>query len=289
MKYKPFFLLVAMFFFAFTTDKPAYKIYNTKGKTVKYKKLIKKAAKADIIFIGEYHNNPINHWLEYEITKDVYKIKNGQVTLGAEMFESDNQLLIDEYFADLISKKSFEKECRLWSNYKTDYRVLLEFAKDSGINFIATNIPRRYASLVHKKGLEALDKLSDKAKQHIAPLPIAYDSEVACYANMLEMMGGSQHANPNLPKAQAVKDATMAYFIHKNFEKGKTFIHYNGAYHSDNYEGILWYLKKLNPELDILTISAVEVEDLNDDKPNEEEIQKADFVIVTQENLTKTY
>ena len=61
--------------------------------------------------------------------------------------------------------------------------------------------------------------------------------------------GPAMHGNQNLPKAQAIKDATMAHFILENWEKGKTFIHYNGSYHSDNFEGIVWYLKQENPNL----------------------------------------
>ena len=62
------------------------------------------------------------------------------------MFETDNQLIIDEYFSDLIKESSFESEVRLWKNYATDYKPLLNFAKQNGLKFVASNIPRRYAS-----------------------------------------------------------------------------------------------------------------------------------------------
>ncbi len=85
-----------------------------------------------------------------------------------------------------------------------------------------------------------------KQKKFIAPLPIDYNPELPGYKGMLEMTGGmgSPHANDNLPKAQAVKDATMAYFILKYLQQGTIIIHYNGTYHSNNFEGIYWYLKK---------------------------------------------
>ena len=80
------------------------------------------------------------------------------------MFETDNQLILDEYMADLISEEKFEEEARLWKNYKTDYKPLVLFAKNHHLEFIATNIPRRYANSVFKKGLAVLDSLSDEAK-----------------------------------------------------------------------------------------------------------------------------
>jgi hypothetical protein len=99
------------------------------------------------------------------------------------------------------------------------------------------------------------------------------------------MMGG--HGGDNLPKAQAIKDATMAYFILKNKEANKLFIHYNGAYHSDNYEGINWYLKQENPTLKIITVSVLEQDNINSFNPDEK--QKADFIIVVPTTMTKTY
>ena len=99
------------------------------------------------------------------------------------------------------------------------------------------------------------------------------------------MMGG--HGGDNLPKAQAIKDATMAYFILKNMEDSKLFIHYNGSYHSDDYEGINWYLKKGNSNLTIVTVSVVEQENLK--KLDKENKSKADFIIVVSPTMTKTY
>jgi len=201
------------------------------------------------------------------------------------MFESDNQLLIDEYFEDLISQKSFEKETRLWDQYKTDYKPLLEYAKENDIKYIATNIPRRYASLVYKKGIEYLDSLSDNAKQYIAPLPIEVDLELASYKEMAQMMKG--HGGENLPKSQAVKDATMAHFILENYTDGDVFLHLNGDYHSKNYEGIVWYLKQSRPELKVMTISTVNSEDIN--KLDETTQKQADFILCVPEDMTKTF
>lgn len=270
-----------------TSDMPAYVIYNTKGKSVDFEKLVKEAAEADVILFGELHNNPISHWLQLELTRSLYKLKKEKLVLGAEMFEADNALIIKEFLEGKVKDKNFEAEARLWPNYKTDYKPLLTFARDSSLAFIATNIPRRYASLVNREGFEGLDSLDAEAKRFIAPLPIAYDPELPGYKGMLEMMGSSSHANDNLPKAQAVKDATMAYFISQNAKAGTTFIHFHGTYHSDNFEGIVWYLKRLNPDLKILTINSSE-QDLTDSLL-EENKGKADFIIITPSTMTTTH
>ena len=217
----------------------AFELYDGAGQKATIQQVLDQAKEAEVFFFGELHNNPIAHWMQLELTKALHTAKNGQVVLGAEMFESDNQILIDEYFAGHIRQKDFEGEARLWNNYKTDYKPLLEFAKANDLVFVATNVPRRYANLVYRKGFEGLEALDETGKSFLPPLPIAYDPEVPCYKNMMAMMGGhGGEGAENLPKAQAIKDATMAHFILKNKKEGHLFIHYNGSYHSDNKEGI---------------------------------------------------
>lgn len=280
-------LLVAVLFTSMNRDINAFKIYTTNGNEAGFKKLVDKAAEADVVLFGELHNNPINHWLELELSKALYEKVGDKLIMGAEMFESDNSLILKEYLQGKVNDRNFEAEARLWPNYKTDYKPLLVFARDSSINFIATNIPRRYASLVNREGFEGLNSLDPQAKDLIAPLPINYDAELSGYKSMLTMMEGSGHSNQNLPKAQAAKDATMANSILKNLMEGSTFIHFHGTYHSDNFQGIMWYLQQAKPNLRIITISSVEQDDigeLSDDNKN-----KADFIIVTPTSLTKTH
>ncbi len=281
------FILIAIFQMSFIIekDKPAYIIYNAKGKEVSYKKMMKSLKKSDMVFFGELHNNPIAHWMQLEVTKTLFDAKKTDLVLGAEMFESDNQLILNEYLSESISKKSFKKEARLWDNYTTDYEPLVELAKKNKLPFIATNIPRRYASVVFKKGIEALNDFSDEAKKYIAPLPIKIDLELNCYKSMLEMMRGK--GNTNFPKAQAIKDATMAHFILENWKKGQTFLHYNGSFHSDNHEGIVWYIQQKEADAQVKTISVVEQDDIK--KLTKENKGVADFIICVPSNMTKTY
>ena len=147
-------IAAAVVLMSFTADKPAYQLYNQEGKKVKYENMIKALNKADVVFIGELHNNPISHWAEYEITKDLYQKHEAGIILGAEMFESDNQLVINEYLKGYFPDKKFEADARLWPNYKTDYKPLMTFAKKNKLNFVASNIPRRYASIVFIEGFE---------------------------------------------------------------------------------------------------------------------------------------
>ena len=283
---KKYLFVVAMLFTAmtiFAQQKPAYILYNAEGKKISYKKMIKQLAKKDILLFGEFHNNAIAHWLELAVAKDLSEKRN--LIFGAEMFEADNQQALTDYLLGKITAKGLDSAARLWNNYKTDYAPIVNFAKEKNAVFIATNIPRRYASLVSKKGFEALDSLSALEKTWMAPLPMDYDAQLPGYVKMVEMMGG--HGGANMPKAQATKDATMAYFILQNFKPGSLFIHYNGAFHSDNYDGINWYLKRKQPELKYATITTVSQKNIKELLA--ENKGKADYIICVDEDMTNTY
>ena len=264
-------------------DKKAYQIFDKKGKKSSYEKVLKASEKTDVVLFGEIHDNSLVHWLQLEFTKDLAQRK--PLVLGAEMLEADNQKQLDQYLKGEINQKQLDSSARLWKNYKTDYKPLVDFAKDKKINFIATNVPRRYASLVFKKDLVALDSLSALEKSWIAPLPIEFDINLPGYKGMMSMQGG--HAGEKMPKAQAIKDATMAYFINKNRKENSIFVHYNGTYHSDNYEGINWYLRKLDADIQIVTIAMVEQKDIT--KLEAEHYNKADFILVIDEDVTRTH
>lgn len=283
LKHSLLVLLLSVSTFVTAQSPKAYVIKNTKGSHSSYKKLIKACEKADVVFFGELHNNAISHWLQLELTKEL--LDKRSVILGFEMFEADNQAALSQYLNGLISEDSLKSSARLWSNYKTDYRPLVELAKEHDVDVVATNVPRRYASLVYKSGAEALDTLSAEELEWMSPLPFAYDSEVGSYKKMLSMGGG--HGGENLPKAQALKDATMAHFIGANRLEGSLFIHFNGSWHSDFYEGILWHLKQTHPNLKVVTISTVSQASLA--KLEVEHLGKADFIIVVDEDMTETY
>ena len=281
-KYFFLFLFLTLSFFSFSQEKKAFVLFDKKGKITTYKRLLKASAKADIVLFGEYHNNPIAHWPQLELIKDLEPKRS--LILGAEMFERDNQKELNSYLQGTINQKALDSLARLWNNYKTDYKPLVDFALNKKIPFIATNIPRKYASLVYKKGLQVLDTLPINEKQWIVSLPMKYDGTLSQYQKMRKMMA---HMGENLPIAKAIKDATMAETILRDRREGSLFVHFNGSYHSDFYQGIYWYLQQENPHLQILTITTLTQSDLK--KLNKEAYGQADFILVVDEDMTTTF
>ncbi|GAB2958430.1 ChaN family lipoprotein [Hymenobacter coalescens] len=271
-------------------DLPAYRLFTAEGKPVDFDRMVKALAGADVVLFGEQHNDPMAHWLELQVLKELARRKAGQLVLGLEMFERDVQPLVEQYNVGELEAKAFEEQSRPWPNYATDYRPLLELARQQKLRVVGTNVPRRYAQQVARGGLAALEALPAAEKAWVAPLPITVDYELPGYQNMRRMFGSDvAHAAgvQNIIQAQALKDATMAYFIRQNRQPGQLLLHVNGSYHSDNHDGIVWYLRQSEPQLRIRTISTVTQEQLG--KLDKEHVQKADYVLVVPADMTKTY
>lgn len=261
--------------------------YSAKGKKVSFQQVADACAEADVVLFGELHNNSVSHWYQLQLFKNLIRQHSGKVVLGMEMLETHQQLAVDSFLKKQITGEQLIKRHSLWPNHKTDYHPLLEVALGESIPVIATNVPRKYARLVSKQGKAALDTLPDSEKQQICPLPYAVDTSLTCYKNLLGMGHGDLQNGYNFASAQALKDATMAHFILQNLPAGKKFLHLNGAYHSDFFESIGWYLKQARPDLKIVVLSTQETENLA--APAPEDLKKGNFILVTDPDVPKSY
>lgn len=277
----------------YSTDNPAYIIYNSSGKKVSYNNMMKSLSAADICFFGELHNDPISHWLELSLIKDFNEIKKDNLVVGAEMWERDNQIVLDEMLKDeFVDMNTYIASSVLWPNFKGDYLPILKYIQNENIKFIATNVPRRYARIVSRRGEAALDSLSDLAKSYIAPLPIHMDLKDKFYNYIADVFKETQQSPmtggslTNIVKAQMVKDATMAYSIINNMDKDSFFFHFNGELHSAFSSGIGYYIKHYNPKLKFKTVSIIKKANIFEFKSKE---SRADFNIVIPHNMIISY
>lgn len=266
-----------------------FRIFDAKGKKISYEKMIKTVSATDVVFFGEIHNCVISHWMELKVLEALAE-NNNKLKVGMEMLEADNQLIIDEYTSSTISSDRFEEECRLWPNYSTDYEPLVYYAKRHHLPLIATNVPRRYASIVKEKGLAFLDSLSAEAKRYLPKLPIKYVENKNAQEGfaLMGLLGKAKETKPQLmAQAQAIKDAAMGWFIAQNLKKGEQMIHFNGTYHSDARNGIIPYLLEYRPKTTISTIRAVRQEEI--DKIEKDYLGLADFYICITEDMNVSY
>ena len=275
--------------FTLFSQENAFIVYKSNGKKTSVKELKKTASSAQFIFFGEFHDNPISHWLEFELTQSLFEQKKQNLVLGFEMFEQDQQRILNDFLSGKLTEKQFTDSCRLWPNYETDYKPIIDFAKENQLVCLADNIQRKYASLLFKKGRAALDTLSPSIKAQMADVNFPIDTTLSQYREIKAM--GGEHMGVNMIEAQAIKDATMAKFIWEGVKNDDAVVlHFNGAFHSDFYQGIIWYLKndkRWKSDKKIVTISTVTQTDIQ--KLDKEHLGRADFIICVPESMTRTH
>jgi uncharacterized iron-regulated protein len=267
-----------------------YKIYDTHNKQIiSLDKIVSDMVGADVLFFGEEHNDSVCHYLENKVFRALHAQYGDQLVLSMEMFETDNQLALNEYLEGKIDEIRLSKDARLWNNYK-DYRPMVEYAKQNNIPVIAADPPRRYVSLVTKRGMKALDSLSKDAKKFLPPLP--YDTLTGRYREkFIDIMKGGPGGNsPNIYYSQSLWDAGMSYSIYKFLKenKHKKIFHCVGGFHTEEKLGTAAQLQMRNKKLKIMNISSFS--DASFNNPDWEKFSyKADYIILTDPGLKKTF
>lgn len=251
---------------------------HAKERVISYEKLVKQLSKKEVVLFGELHDDSIAHALEFQLANDLSFIHPNTFALGAEMFETHQALYLQQ-FLESGNLKALTDSAKLWSNFLSDYYPTLRFAQENRIPYYATNIPRKYASMVFKKGIQSLDTLSEIERSFICPLPFAFDSTLSQYKECIQM-GIDMHASGiNFALAQAIKDATMGWNIAQALKTHQHVLHFNGSFHSNYYQGIYWYINHYRPKTKITTIAVIKKSEFK----HKRDSYLADFVIIVDD------
>ena len=263
-----------------------YRAFDSKGRAVKLDDIVGALDSADVLIVGETHNDPVAHLLEAELLRRTGERYAGgparkrTLALSLEMFERDVQTVLDEYLAGLITERHFLLSSRPWKNYETDYRPLVEYARQQRLPVIAANAPARYVSRVSMNGPDSLRELSKEAKSWLPPLPFPPAS--ADYAAKFNRFmqgamsgpppaqqpsaltpGAQSQANPHgsahLLEAQALRDASMADRIAEFLKQRRDalIVHINGAFHSEEHMGVPEQIKHYRPKARVIVVTII--------------------------------
>ena len=260
-----------------------YKAFDSKGHAVKLEEIIEALDTADVLFVGERHDDASGHAVEAELLRradERYSQGAGKrraVALSLEMFERDVQTVVDEYLGGLISERHFLLSSRPWNNYATDYKPLVEYARAHHLPVIAANAPARYVSRVNAEGPASLSSLSKEARAWLPPLPFP-EASAAYAAKFNAFMSGGRaaaqtpanphaQANPHggmhLLEAQTLRDASMAYAISEFLKRGgdPLVVQVNGTFHSEERMGVPEQLARYRRKARAVVVTIVPDED----------------------------
>ncbi|MDT7808423.1 MAG: hypothetical protein QOJ70_2236 [Acidobacteriota bacterium] len=286
-----------------------YRVFDSKGNAVALQSIIDALERADVLFVGETHDDPVAHVLEAELLRRADK-RYGAASAGArpvalslEMFERDVQTVLDEYLAGLITERHFLLSSRPWKNYEADYRPLVEYAREHHLPVIAANAPARYVSRVSSEGPDSLKALSPAAlKEWLPPLPFPTASapyaakfnrfmqgDAAAPSTPAQMHAqANPHGGAHLLEAQTLRDASMAYAIAEYLKRGHSplVVEVNGTFHSEERMGVPEQLTRYRPKARTVVVTIISDEGFpNFDAPRLARL--GDFVIITDHGTRK--
>ncbi len=269
-----------------------YRIFTGAGEPSSLDAIIEAMTGVRVVFVGETHDDPTAHMLELELLKRAAKryaaAGSGSarpLALSLEFFERDVQLPLNEYLAGLVPETTFRADSRPWERYETDYRPLVELAKEHELPVIAANAPRRYVTLVARHGRQSLNELSEQALAYLPPLPYgqaspAYRNQwIATISEVMEEEGmkcgvpvahaaapvGSHENMGNQLDSQVLWDATMAYSISRYLAEHPAglVLHVAGGFHVERGTGIPEQLATYVPGVRTMTVALRPVEDVD--------------------------
>lgn len=292
-------------------DSHTYSIYDSKGNRVALEQLIEAMSEAEVVFVGEMHDDAATHQLEAELLQRAFaRFAQGDgktrrsVVLSLEMFERDTQVVLDEYLTGLISERHFLASSRPWKNYQTDYKPLIEFARTHKVPVVAANAPARYVSRVSQNGPGSLASLSKEAGAWLPPIPVAPASPAYAEKFTAFMRGEGGPANPSQPAtgtaiaaatpqaqpsahattylldAQNLRDASMGHAIVESLRHGKRplVLHVNGKFHSEENMGVPEHVRRYRKKTRMLIVTAIPGESFDAGKMS----KLGDYIVLTR-------
>jgi uncharacterized iron-regulated protein len=283
------------------------RVYSSREKRfTDFEAMLAELSRADVVFVGEQHDDPNTHRLERAILEGLAR-RRTSIALALEMFERDVQPALDDYIASRLTEEDFLKASRPWPRYATDYRPLLEFARAHKWPIVAGNVPRRYASQVAKTGLASLDSLPPAERAFVAKdIQCPPDDYFKRFSEAMNQHPASSNAKASdeenarkeaerrettnrLYQAQCIKDETMAESVAALYQ-GKSkpdaenasalVVHFNGAFHSDYHLGTAARVKQRAPKAAIRVVTILPVADLDALTPDTQR-KRADYLIFT--------
>jgi uncharacterized iron-regulated protein len=269
---------------------------NARGAFSDFEMMLADAARADVVFVGEQHDDVNTHRLELAILEGLAR-RRERVIVSLEMFERDAREPLEHFLMGHTPEDEFLKVSRPWPRYKTDYKPLVDFAIVKQWPVVAANVPRPLASEVSKGGLKVLDAKTGEDRALFArDLQCPTDDDY--FKRFGEAMGGhpgdetktvaeKRETTEKFYFAQCLKDETMAESIAEAYTAAAkpgprpVVVHFNGAFHSDFAAGTASRTSRRLPGRRVIVISVLPVQNIDTAAPEPTDRKRADYLVYT--------
>jgi uncharacterized iron-regulated protein len=268
---------------------------NARGAFTDFEMMLADVARADVVFVGEQHDDVNTHRLELAILEGLAR-RRERVIVSLEMFERDAGEPLSHFLMGHLAEDEFLKVSRPWPRYKTDYKPLVDLAIAKKWDVVAANVPRPIASEVSKGGLNVLDaKTGDDRALFARELKCPTDDDY--FKRFGEAMGGhpgdetktvaeKRETTEKFYFAQCLKDETMAESIADAYTAAASagrplVVHFNGAFHSDFTAGTASRAARRLPGKRVVVISVLPVQNIDTAEPAQDDRTRANYLVYT--------
>ena len=141
-------------------EAPPLAIYSAKERrTISFGELTDRLLDADLLCIGESHDNELCHRVQLQIIKAIHA-SDRRLGVGMEMVQRLFQETLDKYLRGAISEddmlKATEYRTR-WGYHWSLYQPIVDFCKRNAVPVAALNTPRELTAKISKGGFAGLN------------------------------------------------------------------------------------------------------------------------------------
>lgn len=212
---------------------------------------------ADVILVGEWHTHTGIHRFQTDLLQTLSQ-EERPVALSMEQFSRDKQALLNDYLQGTIGEQYLIQQANAWPNYESDYRPLVELAKQQQLDVIAANAPKPIVRCIGRQGLSYLSQLDTANRSFVAQQINTNDSPYK-QQFMASMHHGTPEQTENQFAAQVTWDETMAESIVNYLTKHPEarVMHIAGLFHTQNGLGTAAAILRRNPALNVVVVTPV--------------------------------
>lgn len=183
------------------------------GHELSPKQLMRALSQAEVVCVGERHDNPHDHYAELEILRSLARrapAQGRELGLGLEMVQASDQSALDDYVNGQSTATEFVQNVD-WSNsWGFDfsyYRPLLVVARRRGLDVLALSPSEK---LVHKVATSGLKGLTHAERKKLPELELHNTAYRAYFRQAMQGHPPSAGSFDHLYAAQVLRDESMA-------------------------------------------------------------------------------
>lgn len=225
--------------------------------------LLSRLAGADVVLLGEQHDNPRHHRLQARVIDGLVS-RGRRPAIVFEMLQRDQQRVVDDTRAKSPNDVDALAKAVAWSGSGWPqwrfYRPVFAAAYRNDLPIIAGNLPREAVRGLVRDGAQAVAA----AERHELGLDLSLPADER--AGLLQELREShcgllpEQLLPRMAIAQRARDGAIARAAINAASSGRSVVIITGNGHARTDRAIPWVLHRLAPELAVAALSFYPVE-----------------------------